>query len=375
MKIVLVESQRIDSPKGRFDPEFVSTLVDDGFDVAVVSGNISATISDVLSHIRLLEPSKRIAKSRYLFRVWRILQLAMIRGDVFDVRCTTFGWESLVIRLLHPSAVIIRRSQKAFFSKIAHCDATICNDSEEEFSTKSFKKAIGGKHIVYIGDGKTFSVSKEEEQSVASRHHLNAGKYIAMPLEGVSMRVFYAAFRAFERALQTNRIPSNTVFAVLVGKRFPSEMLRELRMIAFTQPLLSIVEEKDVSEREVLISASHAVLCGGEKRWRLAYAAVGCEIPAIVFDEDASEDLEKVVFLCKKSERSISDALSYVFNAPKTLIEKRLREGSRRMRRRFGWKRSVKKTEEVYKEAITCRRLRSAALKSSESHRLRRYAG
>lgn len=384
MKIVFIEPFFHSETNVRsFDQGLIKGLLEHGNEVFLFSREKSLPegedFSKKNSYFHFVSFPRFFSTNAFMYALARCFSLLWLRFDVLNVSGKDFSWEYFLVRMFHPHRAITRRftfkqvsveKLSLFWSKIFfRADVFFVEENEEK---KKLPKHIRRRTLV-LGREKRYT-KKKRNIHIFSQYALKEKSYILYRVEDLSdSKALLQIIRAYEYLVKTNKITNNTPL-VLIVENMDESLQTYVDSLMMTQPMIKVIKEVNEEDRLTLVfGALTYIVSNTVSSLQMARDAVGFGVPVIKMDKKRTDPIvEKSCFQTDNSVEQLSGMLAYILNVPVQKIEEKLESGKKRMYRKHGHIPLLKKTMEIYREAIVSRRCTS--MKFDIAKKIHRYS-
>ncbi len=384
MKIVFIEPFFYPKTSIRiFDRGLIKGLLEHGNEVFFFSPErFLPEVEDLLkknSYFHFVSFPSFFYKNAFMYALARCFSLLWFRFDVLNVSERDFSWEYFLVRIFHPHTAIIRRlvSRELSMKKLAsfwdklflRADVFFVEENEEK---KKLPKYIR-KQTIVLGREKRYT-RKNRNTNIFFQYALKEKSYILYRAENLSdSKSLLQIIRAYEHLGKTNKIMNNTPL-VLIVENMDESLRMYVDSLVMMQPMIKVIKEVTEDDRLNLVSGALTyIVSHTTPSLQMARDAVGFGVPVIKMDKKRTDCIvEKSCFQIDTSVEQLSGMLAYILNVPFQKIEEKLESGKKRMYRKHGHTPLLKKTLEIYREAIVSRRCTS--MKFDTAKKAHRYS-
>ncbi|NCU41709.1 MAG: hypothetical protein EOM19_03220 [Candidatus Moranbacteria bacterium] len=384
MKIVFIEPFFHSETNSRsFDRGLIKGLLEHGNEVFLFSPEKTLPeIEDFFrknSYFHFVSFPRFFSQNPFMYSLARCFSLLWLRFDVLNVSGRDFSWEYFLVRTFHPYIALTRRlsskqisikKMSSFWKKIFfHADVFFVEENEDK---KKLPKHIRRRTIV-LGREKRYT-RKNRNMDIFSQYVLKEKSYILYRVEDLSdSKVLLQIIRAYEHLGKTNKITNNTPLVLIVEDGNES-LQAYVDSLVMTQPMIKVIKELTEEDLSTLVfGALTYIVSDIVFSLQMARDAVGFGVPVIKMDKKRADLIvEKSCFQIDNSVEQLSGMLAYILNVPFQKIEEKLESGKKRMYRKHGHIPLLKKTLEIYREAIVNRRCTS--MKFDITKKIHRYS-
>ncbi len=385
MKIVFVEPFFSSEKRSRsFDRGLIKGLLEHGNEVFFLSSRIAPQESEEFLKsnfsFHFISFPRFFTKNTFFYSLARCFVLLWFRFDIVHIFGRDISWEYFLVRAFHPHRVCIRRldfqetsSMKKSFSFwdtiFLQADVFLVEEKEEK---KKLPKYIR-KQTIILEREKRYT-RKKMDMTIFSQYDVKEKSYILYRIETMAdSKALLQVIRSYEHLQKTNKITNNTLL-IIIAENMNETLQSYIDSFVITQPMIKVIKKTREEDRFALVSSALVyIVSDTTTSLQTARDAVGFGVPVIKMDKKTTDAIvEKSCFQADTSGEQLSKMLAYILNVPFQKIEEKLESGKKRMYRKHGHTPLLKKTLEIYQEALVSRRCTS--IKFEKAKKVHRYS-